>query len=226
MGDVRVGHLLVGQDDVQADGERTGLAGPAVGRLHDAGPAPGRHHAAAVVRVLADQPPEAPRLLVVPAVGEPAFGRLHRAPGLGVARGGARPGPRRFQLRPGGVGVGDAGAAVNDDRRLDVVLLQDELGLEQLELQPHGAQLVAQQELGVLEGQPVAGRAAVLGDGGFRGPARVLVRRGEDSPAGGVRDHVGVLLLALLYCRGGRIVKWAEGLQVSTEGPYTSVFRR
>ena len=39
--------------------------------------------------------------------------------------------------------------------RLDALLVLHQLGLEQLELHPHRAQLLAQQEIGVGEGEPV-----------------------------------------------------------------------
>ncbi len=55
-------------------------------------------------------------------------------------------------------GVGDAGAAEHHHGRADAALGQRHLGLQQFELQPDRAQLVAGQELGVGEGEPV-GRA-------------------------------------------------------------------
>ena len=67
------------------------------------------------------------------------------------------------------VGRHDARAAEDDDGRLDALLVLDHLGLEQLELHAHRAQLFAQQEVGVGEGEPVGAVGAVVqglrGDG-------------------------------------------------------------
>ena len=52
------------------------------------------------------------------------------------------------------LGLGDPGAAEDDDGRFDVARQELELGLEQLELQADQAQLLAQQELDVSEHSP------------------------------------------------------------------------
>jgi hypothetical protein len=83
----------------------------------------------------------------------------------------------------------DARAAEDDDRRLDVLLGLDHLRLEQLELHAHRAQLLAQQEAGVGEGELV----------GAFGPAvqrRLRLRlgfllRGREVAGGEVRVFVG-----------------------------------
>ena len=61
----------------------------------------------------------------------------------------------RGELALGDLGSDDASAAEEDDRRLDALLVLHQLGLEELELEPDRAQLLAQQEVDVGEGQPV-----------------------------------------------------------------------
>ena len=72
--DVGVRQLLVGQDDVQADAERAGIMGAAVGGLHDARPPAGHDHEPVVVGMRSDQASQLARFLVVAAVGQPALG--------------------------------------------------------------------------------------------------------------------------------------------------------
>jgi hypothetical protein len=68
------------------------------------------------------------------------------------------------ELALGNLGGDDAGAAEEHDRRVDAVLVLDQLGLEQLELQPDRAQLLAKQEVDVGEREPIrAFRALVAG---------------------------------------------------------------
>ena len=62
---------------------------------------------------------------------------------------------RRRELALGDLGRQDPGAAEENDRCLDALLVLDQFRLEQLELEPDRAQLLAQQEVGVGEGEPV-----------------------------------------------------------------------
>ena len=55
------------------------------------------------------------------------------------------------------------------------MLLQDQLGLEQFELQAHGPQFVPEEKIRVLEGQPVAGGLAVRRRHRFAGNPGVFV---------------------------------------------------
>ena len=64
--------------------------------------------------------------------------------------------------------------------RFDALLVLHQLGLEQLELHAHRAQLLAQQEVGVGEGEPVGAlRAVVAGVRDLFGLLGVFLRRRE-----------------------------------------------
>jgi hypothetical protein len=80
---------------------------------------------------------------------------------------------RLAQLRLRGLGRRDACAAEDDDGGLDALFLLHQLGLEQFELHAHRAQFLAQQELGVGEGQPVGAFGAAA-----RGAAGLVLRLG------------------------------------------------
>jgi hypothetical protein len=84
-------------------------------------------------------------------------------------------GLRRLQPVDGGLGFRDPGAPENDDRGLDAMLLKDQFGLEQLELQAHGTQLVSEEKIRILKGQPVAGRLALGRAYGFAGNPGVFL---------------------------------------------------
>ena len=76
--------------------------------------------------------------------------------------------------------LGDARRAVEDEGRGDLRFLEHQFGLEQLELEPHRAEIFAEQEVHVLEGEPVM---RMLG-----------LRRGNDLAGGfsvlaGVREN-------------------------------------
>ena len=71
---------------------------------------------------------------------------------LAVGRGGG-------DQRVGLVRLGDARRAVEDEGRGDVRLVEQQLGLQQLELEADRPQILAQQEVHVLEGEPIGGVA-------------------------------------------------------------------
>ena len=173
--DVRVGHLLVRQHDVHGDALAAHLEGAAVARFHDAGAAAGDHvhRRRPGGRARGDERCEAARLFVEVRHLQLHLGVLHQ---LGVVE--------RLRLLERALrhlGGRDARAAEDHHRGADVLLLLDELGLEQLELHAHGAQLLAQQELGVGEGEAVGAFGAFvarrrLGGGGFLFGAREVAR--------------------------------------------------
>jgi len=158
--DVGVGHLLHGQVDIQADRSCADLEGPAVGGLHQAGAAAGHDHVLRlpVGRLLAlagDDRGELPGQIVVPALGGQPFGPPDGplTPNILGRVGQAGLGP--LQVR-GSLGrVHDPRAAEHHDGRADVVILEDHLGLKQLQLDPIGPHLGSCQEINVLVGQPV-----------------------------------------------------------------------
>jgi hypothetical protein len=99
-------------------------------------------------------------------------------------------------------------ASENDDRGFDPLLLQRQLGFEQLELQAHWAQLVAQQQIQIVEGQPVARRECLRC---LRlAPRRSFVCAGgrEDAPA-----------LVLAHRRGSSIRCGSGGTNVVARHP-------
>jgi hypothetical protein len=103
------------------------------------------------------------------------------------------PGPRSrrgVQHRLHLVGRRNPRRAVEDEGREDARLVEQELRLQQFELEPHGAKIGAQQEIGILEGEPV-GR--MLGLGGRRrigGEPGLAPRRGEGG-MGGIGHECG-----------------------------------
>ena len=158
-----IGQLLVGDDDVETDGGRALLGGPAVARLHDARPAAGDHNR--------------------PAAADPAGARDHpREPAGGAI---VVP-PRVVRGRLVVIG-GRAGRAEDHDRLVDARILEDELGFLVFEGEPDASELVAGKEGRIVIGQPVARRAG-LGQPPA-GPARmpaVLAGRGKGRTAAAI----------------------------------------
>ena len=145
--DVRVGQLLERQHDVEADRYRAGVGRAAVGRLHDRRPAARASDellAGAVGRHGRRQPGEVAGDRVVVRLGGEALGDPRR---LARCR-------RRDQCR-GVLGGRNARRAVEHEGRRDPRFGQRQLGLEQFELEAHRPQVVAQQEIGVLEREAV-----------------------------------------------------------------------
>ena len=68
---------------------------------------------------------------------------------------------------------GNAGAAKHDDRRFDAAFLQQHFRLEQLKLQADGPQFLATQEIIVVKGQTIGGRAGLGGVGYILGAGTV-----------------------------------------------------
>jgi hypothetical protein len=69
---------------------------------------------------------------------------------------------RRAERLVAGIGRGDPGRTVTDQRRADLGLVEQHLALQQLELEAHRAQFLAKQKVGIAERQAI-GRIAGLG---------------------------------------------------------------
>ena len=128
----------------------------AIGGFHDPRPA-ARHHGemglALGVAVLRDQPGELAGDVVVAALGHDPLGLGHGPLAHGIARrfGQSR---RASSRRRQGLGrFDDPRAAEDHDRVLDAVVLQREIGLEELQFHPRRPQPGAVQEIDVLIGQ-------------------------------------------------------------------------
>jgi hypothetical protein len=134
---------------------------PRFGRLHDPRTAAGHDH----------ETPAFARL-------ELAGGRYQAAEGAGLVIGAllvehaAGPARRRCRVIRR---CRQTRAAEHHDGRFDGMLGEQQLRLPQLELEPHRPQFVAQQEVGIGEGQAVGRRAGLRRVGLVRGPAQVLV---------------------------------------------------
>jgi len=97
----------------------------------------------------------------------------------------------------GAFGLFIAGAAENHDGRLDAMLLQDQFGLQQLQLQTDRPQFLAQQEFGIGECQAVAvGLGLRRRLGGLR-PCRVFTRTRQIDVMYVAALHSGPLLLPM-----------------------------
>jgi hypothetical protein len=75
--------------------------------------------------------------------------------------------------------LGDAGRAVHHEGGADMGLLQQQLGLEQLKLEAHGAQILAQEEIHVLEGELVGRILGLRGGDVAFGRFGILARARE-----------------------------------------------
>ena len=97
---------------------------------------------------------------------------------LAVGRGG---GDDRIGL----FGLGNPGRAIEDEGRGDPRLVEHQFGLEQFELEADRAEILAKQEIHVLEGEPI-GRMLGLrsGDGLVGGAFGLLAGRLEDALGG------------------------------------------
>ncbi len=99
----------------------------------------------------AGEPGELARHVIIFGIGLEPLGDL----ALALARSGGDEGVGLGRL-------GDARRAVEDKGRGDLGLVEEELGLEQFELETDRAQILAQQEVHVLEGEAI-GLVAGLG---------------------------------------------------------------
>ncbi len=128
----------------------------AVGRFHDRRTAARADHemplAFLVAAAAAGQPRQLARDVVIMRLGLQPLGDLLL---LGVGRGGDQ--------RVGHVRRGNARRPVEDEGRPDIGFVEQQLGLQQLELEANRPQVLAQQELGVLE-RELVGRAFGLRD--------------------------------------------------------------
>ncbi len=108
------------------------------------------------------QTPEFPRDIVVMALRRDPFGRCEVKAQFLIARLGANRGTQRFDLAARRARFGNARAAVNDDRMVDMLFRQNDVGLEIFDFQPRSANVGARDEFGILLGKPI-GRAFVDG---------------------------------------------------------------
>jgi hypothetical protein len=116
-----------------------------------------------VARHLAREPRELTRLVIIFGLGLEVAGDV----ALDVV------GRRGFEP-VGRLGLRDTRRAIDDQRRFDLCFVEQQFGLEQLELKAHRAQILAQQELIVLKGELV-GRIGGLRSGGrLLGELRVV----------------------------------------------------
>ncbi len=196
-GDVRVGLLLEGQDDVHADALGPDIVRALVGRPHDPESAAGHDHVLAGIVVLGDQPAELAGLGVVTAVGH---GRARPDQLLlqdQIVRILLQRLQHLFQADIGRLGIQKTGAAIDDHGRFDLLLLQNEFRLQQFELQADRAQLLAQQKILILKGQTIGRRGALLRADVLLGGLGVLVGRGENAKtAGRLGTHASPLATA------------------------------
>ena len=136
------------------------VGGAAIGRLHDRrtsaraddemAPAFGIHFLAA------RKPGKRPRLVIIFRLGLEPLGD----PALVVGRRGRDQGVGRFRL-------GDPRRSVEDHRRSDPRLVEKQFWLEQLELEPDRPQILPEQEIHVLECEPVGGIGGLRGGSGL-----------------------------------------------------------
>ena len=149
------------QFDIQPDRLGADIEGAAVRGLHQAGTAAGHDYQARRLRAAmrpADQAPEFPRDVIIMALGQNPFGGRQTKIELFVVRMSANRGAQHFDLVARRARLGNARAAVNDDRMVDMLLRQDDVGLEIFDFQPRSANVGTRDEFGILLGEPI-GRA-------------------------------------------------------------------
>ena len=81
-------------------------------------------------------------------------------------------------------GLGNPGRAVEDEGRGDPRLVEQQLGLQQLELEADRPQILAQQEVHVLEGEAIGVADGLRAFGRLGGGLGLLARRLEDALGG------------------------------------------
>ena len=92
------------------------------------------------------------------AVRLDSFARRQTKIELFVAGMSANQGAQRLDLAARRARLGNAGAAINDDRVVDVLLRHDDVGLEIFDFQPRSPNIGTCDELGILLSEPI-GRA-------------------------------------------------------------------
>ena len=91
--------------------------------------------------------------------------------------------------RVGLVRLGNPRRAVEDEGRGDVRLVEQQLGLQQLELEADRPQILAQQEVHVLEGEPIGGMLGLRAGGRLGGGLGFFAGRGERRASAGRVGH-------------------------------------
>ncbi len=184
-GHIGVRQLLVREHDVEPDGLRADVRGTAIRGLHERRPAARADDelalAVLVASAIAGQSGELPGDVIIRRLGlQPLGDRALLVIG------------RRRDQRIGHVRRGHPRRSVEHERRPDPGFVEEQLGLQQLELEADRAQILAQQELAVLEGELV--RRAF----GLRDRRDMLGRPGID--LGGREDALGRMRL-IGHCR-------------------------
>ena len=169
-----VRRLLVRQHDIQRDRFGAGVRRAAVRRLHDRRPAARTHHelalAVLVPRQFADHLRQLARDLVIMRLGDQPLGDPLRLLALRHAQHGLRLFWR-----------GNTCRAVEYERRPDVRFIQQQLRFQQFQLKPHRTQILAQQEIHVLEGEPVGRVLGLRGGNAGLGGFGFLLRAAENA---------------------------------------------
>ena len=172
--DIRVGRLLVRQDDVEPDRFGADILRAAVRRLHDRWPAARADDEVAlalfVQRIARRDAGEFARDLVILAL-------FHQP--LGDAAALVVRGDLQQHLRL--LGLGDACGAIHDEGGGDVRFRQQQLRFQQLELKADGAQILAQQEVHVLKSEAIGIVLRLRGGDGLAGGSGLLAGAGEDA---------------------------------------------
>ena len=156
--DVWIRILLVRQLDVQADGFRPDIECATVGRFHQSRSTACHDHnrgCSGGASGVANQPAEFPRHLVVVAFGHNAFGGRQADRQFGIAGIAAYGSAKRFDVAARGGRLGNARAAENHNRVVDVLVGEDDIGLEIFDFQPRAAYIRPRDEFGIVVGKPV-----------------------------------------------------------------------
>ena len=135
--------------------------GPTIGSLHYSRSAAGDHNQFVFTGVDGNQVSQFTRFIIITAVFQSFAGCLYlfcqhriiivfRIFVLG-----------RYQFGFRGFRIKNPGTAEYDHRRLNMLLLQNELGFKDLQLQSHRPQFIAQQKLRILKRHLVTGGSAV-----------------------------------------------------------------
>ena len=146
------------QLDVQADGFRPDIECAAVGRFHQSRSAACHDHdrgCSGGASGVANQPAEFPRHVVVVAFGHNALGGRQADQQFGIVGIAACRNAERFDVAARGGRLGNARAAENHNRVVDVLVGEDDVGLEIFDFQPRTAYVGPRDELGIVVGKPI-----------------------------------------------------------------------
>ena len=143
VGDVWVGFLLLGQGDVQTDGDSAHVGGTSIARFHDARPAAGDHHELmTVILVLVEDGDffgEITSDIIIFAVGKQTLGLTNCQLFGGILRHGLQCRTGRLQLLQRQVNRTQTCAAENHHCRNNALLLHLHFWLQELQFQANAA---------------------------------------------------------------------------------------